>query len=67
MKVYFLFFFTTNLSTDAITAGSNTSIKMLDASVPSEIVVQIFAATADEKHPTIKVTIIRIDALVIIV
>lgn len=55
------------LSQALITAGSNNKIKIVEQSVPCEIVVQILATMADEKYPTIKVTITKIEAEVKIV
>ena len=40
-------FFTINLSHAARIAGNNTNINIVEHSVPSEIVLHIFAAIAD--------------------
>ena len=50
-----------NLSQNARTAGSNVKIKIVEHNVPSDIVLQIFAAIADAKFAIIKVTIISIE------
>ena len=63
---YFLFLII-SLSQAAITAGNNISIRIAEHKVPTEIVLQIIAAIADAKFPTIKVTNISIEADVIIV
>ena len=63
---HFLFFIII-LSQLANTAGSNNIINIAEHAVPLDIVMQIFAAIAEAKFPTINVTIISIDADVNIV
>ena len=60
-------FLITNLSMDARTAGNSNNIISVEHSVPSDIVLHIFAVIAVDIQPTIRVTITRIDALVNIV
>ena len=55
------------LSQLANTAGNNTNINIEEHNVPCDIVLQILAAMALAKCPTINVTIIKIDADVNIV
>ena len=55
------------LSNVARIGGNRKMIINAAANVPSEIVLQIFAAIADAKFPTIAVTIIKTDADVRIV
>ena len=64
---HFVLFLTINLSKAAKTAGSTIKISKVAQRVPSDKVLQIFAAIAEANEPTMSVTIIRIDAEVKIV
>lgn len=61
-QFYAFLFLIMTLSQAAMTAGKSSKIKIVEQSVPCEIVLQIFAAMADAKCPTINVTITKIDA-----
>ena len=50
-----------------MTDGNNSKIKMVEQNVPFDMVIQILAAMADAKCPTINVTITKIEADVKIV
>ena len=50
-----------NLSHTAKIEGKKTKIKIVEQIVPSEIVLQIFAAIAEVNEAIIKVTIIKIE------
>ena len=64
-QCFFILFI--NLSQNARTAGNNVKIKIVEHSVPSEIVLHIFAAMAEAKLAIIRVTIISIELEVNIV